>query len=124
MIKFVVARIEVLKRFDEKHDHDKRHQFVEFDNTMRVSDEDFIRHFIKMLKVVLTRISILKKRRDICYQYVFKVANEKECLIRECDVKSSSSKNIIRHFKMTIIFEHEIAVIILQQTDCLQCERQ
>lgn len=92
--------------------------------TQCVSGEDTNRRLTKMLEAVLARISVLEKMRDIFYQYAFKTANEGECLVRGCGAKSSSSKNTIRHIKTTITSEHEIAAIILQQTDCLQCEMQ
>lgn len=124
MVESAVARVEVLERFDEEHGHSERRQSAESDDTMRVSGEDSIRRPTKMLEAVLARISVLEKRRDICYQHAFKAVNEGECLVRGCGAKSSSSKNTMRHFKTTITPEHEIAAIILQQTDCLQCGRQ
>jgi hypothetical protein len=90
---------------------------------MHMSNANINRRLLMMLKIVLTRISILKKRKDTFYKYAFKISNKRECLIRECDIKISS-KNNIRHYKITFTSEHQIVVIILQETNYLQCEKQ
>ena len=78
-----------------------------------------------MLEATIARVSILEGRRDICYQNAFKATGGAKCIVRGCGAKSSSSfKNDVRHFQTISTPEHDIAAILLQQKQCLQCGEQ
>lgn len=82
---------------------------------MRISE------IYKHLEAALARVLVLERRRDICYRSAFKAADGGECIVRGYGSKSSLPKNAIRHYNTIPTPEHEVAAIILQQTDCLQC---
>lgn len=109
-----------MEGLDKEYVHAKRLYSRRSDDITRVSDEDANRRLYKMLKAALARVSVLEKRKNICYRYAFKAANGAECIVRRCGAKSSSFKNDIRYIKNTTTPEHKVAAIILQQTDCLQ----
>jgi len=121
MTESILVRIEALEHFDQDHSYIARRLSVSPDDTTQISEEDANRPLYKQLEAALARVLVLERRRDICYRSAFKAADGGECIVRGCGSKSSSPKNAIRHFNTTPTPEHEVAAIILQQTDCLQC---
>ncbi|KAL2056606.1 hypothetical protein ABVK25_003000 [Lepraria finkii] len=121
MTESILVRIEALERFDQDHSRIARLPSGSPDNTMQISEEDANRPLYKQLEAALARILVLERRRDIFYRFAFKAADGGECIVRGCGSKSSLPKNAIRHFNSTPTPEHEVAAIVLQQTDCLQC---
>lgn len=117
------ARIQVLEDHDLAQAHPKRQHHGSRHETTHISDEDTNRLLFKMFEAVLARVTILESRRDICYRHAFKAVDGEECMIRGCGITSSAPKNAIRHLKNTATPEHEVAAVILQQTECLQCDR-
>lgn len=75
------------------------------------------------MKVALTRVSVLERRRNISYNSAFKASNETECIVRECEGDLSKREHAVRHIKTTFTFEHQVAAIVLQQTECLKCSK-
>lgn len=75
------------------------------------------------MKVVFTRVSVLQKRRNIFYSFAFKTLNKTECIIKECKSNLFKREHAVRYIKTTFIFEHQVAVIVLQQTKCLKCNK-
>ncbi len=121
MTESILVRIEALEHFDQDHSYTARLPSGSPDNTMQISEEDANWPLFKKLEAALARVLVLERRRDICYRSAFKAADGGECIVRGCGSKSSLPKNAIRHFNTTPTPEHEVAAIILQQTDCLQC---
>ncbi|KAL2049684.1 hypothetical protein ABVK25_010025 [Lepraria finkii] len=81
------------------------------------------RSLYKIMEAALARISVLEKRRDISYSSAFKVSNRTECIIRGCGGDLSKREHAVRHIKTTSTPEHQVAAIVLQQTECLECDR-
>lgn len=75
------------------------------------------------MKVALTHVSVLERRRNISYNSAFKASNETECIVRECEGDLSKQEHAIRHIKTTFILKHQVAAIVLQQTECLKCSK-
>lgn len=75
------------------------------------------------MKIVLTRVSVLEKRKNIFYNSAFKVSNGAECIIRRCEGDLFKREHAVRHIKTTFTPEHQVAAIVLQQTECLECDR-
>ena len=73
------------------------------------------------MEASLARISVLEKRRDISYRSAFKASNGTECIIRGCGSDLSKREHAVRHIKTTSTPEHQVAAIVLQQTECLEC---
>lgn len=111
----------MLERYDEGHADAERLRSDSSDSTTPLAAEDGNRQLYKMLEAALARVSVLEGRRDICYWNAFKAAGEAECIVRGCGAKPTSCKNDIRHLKNTRTPEHEVAAIILQQRECMQC---
>ena len=65
------------------------------------------------MKITLTRVSVLERRKDISYNSAFKALNETKCIVRECEDNLSKREHAVRYMKITFIFEHQIAAIIL-----------
>jgi len=101
-----------LEGLNKKHAYAKRFYSRRSDNITRISDENINRRFYKILKATLARVSVLKKKKNICYRYTFKAANETEYIIRKYGAKSSSSKNNICYIKNTTTPKHKVVVII------------
>lgn len=115
-----MARIEVLERLDKENTHPERLRSGSSDGTTRGPGEDGNRQLYNILEATLARLIVLEERRDICYRNAFKAAVETDCIVRGCGGKLSR-KNDLRHVKTTGTPEHEVAAIILQQKECLQC---
>lgn len=111
----------MLERHDEGHARPECLHSDSSDNSTYVAVENGNRQLYKMLEAALARVLVLEGRRDICYQNAFKAASETECIVRGCGSKPTSCKNDVRHLKNTRSPEHEVAAILLQQTECLQC---
>lgn len=75
------------------------------------------------MEAALARISVLEKRRDISYSSAFKASNGTECIIRGCRSDLSKRGHVVRHLKTTPTPEHQVAAIVLQQTECLECSK-
>ncbi len=123
LVESLTARIQVLEDRDQAYAHAERQQYGSRHETTHISDVNANRSLYKMLEAALARLTVLESRRDICYRYAFKAADGEECMIRGCSTTSSSTKNAIRHIKNTATPEHEVAAVILQQTECLQCDQ-
>ena len=116
----ILVRIQDLEHYDRDHADTARLPSDSPDNT--ILEEDSNRPLYKKLEAALARVLVLERRRDICYRSAFKAVDSGECIVRGCGSKSSSPQNAIRHFSSTPTPEHEVAAIITQQTNCLQCE--
>ena len=73
------------------------------------------------MEASLARISVLENRMDISYSSAFKASNGTECIIRGCGGNLSKQEHALRHLKTTSTPEHQVAAIVLQQTECLEC---
>jgi len=75
------------------------------------------------MEAALARVSVLERRRDISYNSAFKASNGTECIIRGCGGDLSKREHAVRHIKTTSTPEHQVAAIVLQQTECLECSK-
>ena len=123
LTEIILARIEVLEHFDQDYSHKDRSRCVLLASASSLVNEEVDRLLYKLLKIALTRVSILENKRDISYRSAFKASNEIECIIRECENYLSKKNHALRHLKTIIIFEHQIAAIVLNQTQCLKCDK-
>ncbi len=123
MAETVFARIEVLEHLDQDHSHGERLRSGSPDNITSLPKEEVNRSLYKTLETALTRISVLEKRRDISYDHAFKASNGKQCMIRGCGSELSRPNHAIRHINNTSTPEHQVAAIILEQKECLECDK-
>jgi len=77
-----------------------------------------------MLEAALARVTVLESPRDICYRWLVKQQMEKTAWLEDAAPHRRPPKNAIRHLNNTATPEHEVAAVILQQIDCLQCDQQ
>ena len=122
MAESVLARTKVLEQLDQDCSQGERPHSVPPPNMSIPPKEDANRSLYKMLEAVLTRVSVLEKRRDICYCCAFKASTGDECIIRGCG-SIISTHHTVRHLKTTSTPQHQVAAMILQQTECLECDK-
>ena len=115
----IIARIQVLEHFDQDYSHSDRSST----NERTLANDEAERSLYKIMEAALARVSVLEKRRDISYSSAFKVSNGTECIIRGCGGDLSKREHAVRHIKTTSTPEHQVAAIVLQQTECLECGR-
>ena len=113
----IIARITALEHFDQDHSHSDRSS----PNDSILANDETERSLYKIMEVALARVSVLEKRRDISYSSAFKASNGTECIIRGCGGDLSKREHAVRHIKTTSTPEHQVAAVILQQTECLAC---
>ncbi len=88
-----------------------------------LTNDEAERSLYKIMEAALARVSVLEKRRDISYSSACKASNGTECIIRGCGGDLSKREHAVRHIKTTSTPEHQVAAIVLQQTECLECGR-
>ena len=113
----IIARIKVLEHFDQDYSHSDRSST----NEPILANDEAKRSLYKIIEAALARVSVLERRRDISYNSAFKASNGTECIIRGCGGDLSKREHAVRHIKTTSTPEHQIAAIVLQQTECLEC---
>ena len=129
MFETLIARIQVLEDHDLAHAQPGRQHYSSQCEITHVLGENTNRSLYKVFEATLARVAVLESRRDICYRNAFKAADRgktaggEECHVRGCPTISSEPKNAYRHLKNTATPEHEVAAAILQQTECLQCDK-
>ena len=117
----LLARTEALEQFGQGSQGERPHS-VPPPNVSSPPTEDANRSLYKILEAALTRILVLEKRRDICYCCAFKASTGHECIIRGCASTVSTQHNV-RHLRTTSTPQHQVAATILQQTECLECNK-
>lgn len=120
MTESALARLEVLERFDQDHTHGERSRSGSPANVPILPKEEANRSLYKILESTLMRISVLEKRRDISYLNAFKASNGTECFIRGC---GGEFPNTLPRIRTTSTPERQVAAIILNQTECLECNK-
>lgn len=114
----IIARIEVLEQSDLDYSHSDRSSI----NESTPANDEAERSLDKIIEAALARISVLEKRRDISYRSAFKSSNGTRCIIRGCGSNFSKREHTVRHIKTTSTPEHQVAAIVLQQKECLECD--
>ena len=122
MAESVLARTKALEQLDQDCSPGERPHSVPPPHMSIPPKEDANRSLYKILEAALTRISVLEKRRDICYCCAFKAPTGDECIIRGCG-SVVSTQHTIRHLRTTSTPQHQVAAMILQQTECLECNK-
>ncbi|KAL2056588.1 hypothetical protein ABVK25_002982 [Lepraria finkii] len=122
MAESVLARTKALEQLDQDCSPGERPHSVPPPHMSIPPKEDANRSLYKILEAALTRISVLEKRRDICYCCAFKAPTGDECIIRGCG-SVVSTQHTVRHLRTTSTPQHQVAAMILQQTECLECNK-
>ena len=122
MAESVLARTKALEQLEQDCSQGERPHSVSPPNMSIPPKEDANRSLYKILEAALTRVSVLEKRRDICYCCAFKASTGDECIIRGCG-SVVSTRHTVRHLRTTSTPQHQVAAMILQQTECLECDK-
>jgi len=122
MAESLLVRTKVLEQLDQDCSQGGRPNSVSLLNVSIPPKDDANRSLHKILEAALTRVSVLEKRRDISYFYAFKASTGKACIVRGCG-SVLSAQHTVRHLKTTSTPEHQVAAIVLQQTECLECNK-
>lgn len=123
MAESITARTKVLEQLDQDCSQGERPRSVPSPNASIPRKEDANRSLYKILEAALTRISVLEKKRGISYCCAFKASTTgTECIIRGCG-GVLSAQHTARHLRTTFTPEHQVASIITQQTECLECNK-
>lgn len=123
MTESALVRLEVLERYDQDHAHGERSRPGSPANVSILRKEEANGSLYKILENTLLRISVLEKKRDISYRNAFKASNGTECFIRGCGGDFSRRQNTLQHSRTTPTPERQVAAIILNQTECLECNK-
>ncbi len=127
MIESMLARIVVLEQSKNDHSDSNRPRCVLPASASTHTNDETGQSAYKILEAALARVTVLEKMKDISYHSAFKasdtVADGKNCIVRGCGGKLSVQKHLVRHLNATPTPEHQVAAIILQQTQCLECDQ-